>query len=141
MNKPEQAKTRVIQQDSSLITGALRTIPVYLKNGNKKIRVNVLLDDASTKTYLNADVAAELGLQGQVQKINVSVLNGQVETFEILPVNCVTKSLDGEVQFKVTAFTTGIVTGNMKVIDWNSFAEKWPHSRGIVLQVGTLFDY
>ena len=41
----------------------MRTIPVYLKNGNKRLKVNGLLDDASTKTY---DVAAELGLQGQV---------------------------------------------------------------------------
>ena len=41
-----------MQQDSSFVTGAtggvtLRTIPVYLKNGNKKVRVNALLDDAS----------------------------------------------------------------------------------------------
>ena len=41
---------------------ALRTIPVYLKNGNKRLRVNALLDDASTKTYLNSDVTAEMGL-------------------------------------------------------------------------------
>jgi len=89
----EKAQTRVMQQDS-FITGttggvALRTIPEYLKNGNKKLRVNTLLDDASTMTYLNTDVAAELGLQGQVQKINVSVLNGLVESFETLPVECV----------------------------------------------------
>ena len=35
---------------------ALRTIPVYLKSGNQKLKVNALLDDASTKTYVNADV-------------------------------------------------------------------------------------
>ena len=43
---------------------ALRTIPVYLKNGNKRVRVNAVLDDASTKTYVNVDVTAELGLKG-----------------------------------------------------------------------------
>ena len=53
--------------EATLVTGftgniALRTIPVYLKNGNKRLRVNALLDDASTKTYLNSDVAAEMGL-------------------------------------------------------------------------------
>ena len=53
--------------EATLVTGftgsiALRTIPVYLINGNKRLRVNALLDDASTKTYLNADVAAEMGL-------------------------------------------------------------------------------
>ena len=60
---------------------ALRTIPVYLKNGSRRLKVNALLDDASTKTYLNADVAAELGLKGHPQKVSVSVLNGQVESF------------------------------------------------------------
>jgi len=35
---------------------------------------------ARTKTYINADVAAELGLQGHPQRVTVSVLNGQVET-------------------------------------------------------------
>ena len=30
---------------------ALRTVPVYLKSGNRKLKVNALLDDASTKTY------------------------------------------------------------------------------------------
>ena len=57
---------------------ALRIVPVYLKNGNQKLQVNALLDDASTKNYINADVAAELGLQGCLQKVNVSVLNGNV---------------------------------------------------------------
>ena len=82
-------------------------IEIHLKNGNKRLKVN---DDASTKTYLNTDVAAELGLHGQLQKINVSVLNGQVETFETLPVECIIESLDGKVQSRVTAFTTGRVT-------------------------------
>ena len=57
--------------ETTLVTGftgsiALRTIPVYLKNGNKRLRVNALVDDASTKTYINVDVAAEIGLQGEL---------------------------------------------------------------------------
>ena len=68
-------------------TIALRTIPVFLRNGQEKVmKVNTLLDDASTKTYINSDVAAELGLQGYLQQVNVSVLNGHVETFETSPV-------------------------------------------------------
>jgi len=60
-------------------TIALRTIPVYLKNVKERIKVNALLNDASTKTYVNSDVAAKLGLQGQLQRVNVSVLNGHIE--------------------------------------------------------------
>ena len=73
--------------EATLVTGftgsiALRTIPVYLKNGNKRLKVNALLDDASTKTYINANVAAEIGLQGELKRVNVSVLNGQLKSFE-----------------------------------------------------------
>ena len=55
---------------------------MYLASGNRKLKVNALLDDDSTNTYTNADVAAELGLQGHPQRITVSILNGQIETFE-----------------------------------------------------------
>ncbi|XP_065895432.1 uncharacterized protein [Dysidea avara] len=108
-------------------TIALRTIPVYLRNGNRKIKVNALLDDASTKTYINSDVAAELGLQGQLQKVNVSVLNGHVEAFETSPVECTIESLDGRAAVTITALTADRVTGELKAIDWKSCAAKWAH--------------
>ena len=60
-----------------LHAGYLRTVPVNLKSGNRQVEVNTLLDDASTKTYLNSDVAAELGLQGNCQRVTVNVLNGR----------------------------------------------------------------
>lgn len=42
---------------------ALRTVPVYLTNGSKRVKVNALLDEGSSRYYLNSDVAAELGLE------------------------------------------------------------------------------
>ena len=38
----------------------LRTVPVILKNGEQSLKINALLDDASTKSYVNADIATEL---------------------------------------------------------------------------------
>jgi len=46
----------------------LRKTPVYLKNGSRKLRVNALLDNASTKTYISSDVAAKIGLQGRLHR-------------------------------------------------------------------------
>ena len=92
-NDPSQNESyTTITTNSGTI--ALRTISVYLRNGNRKIKVNMLLDDASTKTYINSDVAAELGLQGQLQQVNVSVhvLNGYVEAFETSPMVCTIES-------------------------------------------------
>ena len=91
---------------------------MHLRNGGCKLRINALLD-ASTRTYINADVAAELGLQGHPQKVNVSVLNGQVETFETTPVEFTLESPRWkEVQYHSK------VTGNMRVTDWSTCAEQ-----------------
>ena len=59
---------------------ALRTVPVILINGDRSLKINALLDDASTKTYIHADVADKLYPRGRIEKLNVNVLNGQDET-------------------------------------------------------------
>jgi len=43
----------------------LWTVPVILKNGNKSMRINAFLDDGSTRSYINEDVAECLGLEGE----------------------------------------------------------------------------
>ena len=123
--------TTVTQPSATQTSGtiALRTIPVYLKNGTRKIKVNALLDDASTKTYTNSDVAAELGLQGQLQRVNVGVLNGRIETFETSPVECTIESLDGKSKLRITTLTTKRVIGDMKAIDWSMCSQEWSHLR------------
>ena len=125
--------TMVAEASKRMGNVALRTVSVYLRNGDRKLKINALLDDASTKTYVNADVAAELGLQGKIQKVKVNVLNGQVETFETTPVECILESLCGK-SFKITALTTNQVTGNMRVTDWSTCADRWPHLKGIAFQ-------
>ena len=110
---------------------ALRTVPVVLKNGNRKLVVNAVLDDASTITYVNSDVAAELGLQGIPQKVTVNVLNGHVETFETMPVEVGLESINGKTDVVIHAFTTEKVTGNMSVIEWEKHAKKWDHLKSI----------
>ena len=109
----------------------LRTVPVVLQNGNRSLTIHALLDDASTKTYVNADVAAELALQGQTERVTVNVLNGQAETFETRPVNVEVKSVSGNVSMVVNAYTVNRVTGNMPVVDWNKFKKQWPHLKNI----------
>ena len=69
-----------------------------------------------------------MGLQGKLQKVNVSVLNGQLESFETMPVECI-ESLDGRTSLEVTAFTTG--TGNMRTMDWTMCAQQWPDLRNL----------
>jgi len=132
--QPMQASTRVTaaaapdntdqRQENITMTSsspyehiALRTVPVIVRNGRKSVKINALLDDGSTKTYLNADVAAELGITGENQHVTVCVLNGQNAGFDTTAVDVELLSLDGRITMTVNAFTTDKVTGSMKAVD------------------------
>ena len=127
MTTSTRGKT-VIESDNHI---PLRTVAVVLKHGKKQMVVNALLDDGSTKTYLNSDVAAELGLQGETRQVTVSVLNNQSDTFETMPVEFGLESLDGRVDTKISAFTANKITGNLRVVNWQRQKDKWSHLKDI----------
>ncbi|KAG1683385.1 hypothetical protein GQR58_010038 [Nymphon striatum] len=123
---------------STLISGSepgmlvtLRTIPVILKNGSKTLKVNALLDDGSTKTYVNNDIAEELGLKGYSKNVSVNVLNGKIRVFRTTPVQLELQSVNGQVKIEMDAYTTDRVTGRLEAINWNKEKYKWPHLREI----------
>ena len=53
----------------------LRTIPVTVKSGHKSLCTNALLDDGSTRSYINEGVADCLGLKDEPVSLNVPLLN------------------------------------------------------------------
>lgn len=110
---------------------ALRTIPVTVRSGNRFVRINALLDDASTKTYINQDIAAELKLNGEQKMMQVKVLNNQTETFESTTVKFEIESTDGTFSKETEAQTVKHVTGNLKVIDWEQEKSRFKHLRNI----------
>ena len=128
----EDVTTLMVHEDYQPDFIALRTVPVMVKSGGKSIKVNALLDDASTKTYINSDVAAELGLQGKTERVTVNVLNGQIKTFNTRPIEVQLESLCGNVRTNVTAFTADQVTGDMEAVNWNKYKRNWPHLKNIV---------
>ena len=66
---------------------SLRTVPIWLSANGKKIKVNALLDDASSVSYVNEELAGALGLSATYEKVTVNVLNESVETFDSMPVS------------------------------------------------------
>ena len=96
----------------------LRTIPVWLKKNNRKVKVNAILDDASNETFLNEEVAGMLGIQEPFQTIKVHVLNNEIETFQSMPVNVTIKSVDGQFRKSIDVKTCPRkVTESYKVED------------------------
>lgn len=112
------------------ITG-LRTVPVIVSSDSKRIKINALLDDGSTKSYINSDIAAELGIQTVTQKVKVNVLNGNTETFETMPVSVTLESLNGKCKVDMSVFTADKVTGNLKAVNWTDYKDKWDHLKEI----------
>ena len=88
-------------------------MPVILKNGNQNMKFNALLDDASTQTYINADIAAQLGLQGKFQQVTVNFLNDRIRTFDTMPVEFELESLNELVDMKMSAFTAASNFGEL----------------------------
>lgn len=109
----------------------LRTVPVILKNGNKSVRINALLDDGSTRSYINEDVAECLGLEGEPVSLCVRLLNDTTANLRSRSVQVNLESCDGRVRKTVTAQTTKRVTGNMRAINWALEKKRWPHMNGI----------
>ena len=106
-----------IQSNTRANCIGLCTVPVILKNDERSLKSIDMLDNASTKSYINADVAAGLGLQGRTEKITVNILNGQVETFETKLINVELMSITGNISTMVSAWTVDRVTSNALAVE------------------------
>ena len=117
---------------------ALRTVPVYVTSVKRRLKVNALLDDASSRTYFNGDIAAELGLEGRPHELTINVPNDNQERLDTTVVEFMISSCDGKVSKLASAYTAERVTGNMQVVDWSKHKHKWMHLKGIKFpQVGS----
>ena len=56
----------------------MQTVPVIVKNGNKRLHVNCLLDEGSDTSYVNDDLIEALGLHGAKTEINLKVANANL---------------------------------------------------------------
>ena len=95
---------------------ALRTIPVIVRKGATALRINAPLDDASSKSYINSDIVAQLGLEGSAEKLTVNVLDGNQAEIGSATVEIVMENIDKTVSRPGTAYMTNRVTGNMQVV-------------------------
>ena len=82
--------------------------------------MNAILDNGSTQTYLNTDIAVKLALNGEIWKSQVNVINETVVTFETALVQFTLKSMSGQVNTVIEAFTINNVTGDLKTTNWKA---------------------
>ncbi|CAB3991157.1 Hypothetical predicted protein [Paramuricea clavata] len=110
---------------------ALRTVPVIVKNGNKRIPVNCLLDEGSDTSYINEDVIEALGLHGAKTEINVKVANDETVTFMSSTFDVGLESTDGRVDTTITVQSSKKICGGMKPVNWIKIKHNWQHLQKI----------
>ena len=106
---------------------ALRTVPITLKNGNRRVTVNCLLDEGSDTTYVNEDVVNERGLTGEKEPITVKVANDQTIRFISGTLEIGLESTDGRVDTKITAKTSTKICGGLRAVNWIKIQDRWNH--------------
>ena len=116
------------REPSQVEAVALRTVPVLLSANGTTAKVNAVLDDGSTKTYINADLAAHLELRGEPKPMSVAVLNGDVMTFHSTPVEFTLTSVSGDVTVSnMQAEALNQVAGDFRPVNWKRRQRNWTH--------------
>ena len=110
---------------------ALRTVPVILKHGERRLQVNCFLDEGSDTSYVNEDVVEELGLYGRKEKVIINVANGQKVNLMSATMEIGLESLDGRVDTVIVAKTSNNICGGMKPTNWLQIKDQWKHLRDI----------
>ena len=109
----------------------MRTVPIIVKNGNKRLHVNCLLDEGSDTSYVNEDVIEALGLHGAKTEINVKVANDETIRFMSSTFEIGIESMDGQVDTAITAQSSKKICGEMKPVNWIKIKQNWHHLKQI----------
>ena len=114
---------------------SLQTVPIWFPANGKKIKVNALLDDVSSVSYVN-ELAEALGLSATYEQVTVNVLNERVKMFDSMPVSMTLENCDGNVRLSFKALTCPRhVTGNYKAVVWSKFQDGWPHPIDLIVDM------
>ena len=106
---------------------ALRTVPVILKHGERRLQVSRFLDEGSDASYVNEDVVENLGLDGRKEKVIINVASGQKVSLMSATMEIGLESLDGQVDTIIVVKTSNNICGGMKPTNWLQIKDQWKH--------------
>ena len=110
---------------------AMRTFPVVLKHGERRLQVNRFLDEGNDTSYVNEVIVEELGLDGSKEKVIINVANDQKVNLMSATMEIGLESLDGRVDTVIIAKTSNNICGGMKPTNWLQIKDQWKHLRDI----------
>ena len=110
----------------------LRTVPVWLIGSEgQSIQVNAFLDDGSDSTYVRDDIVTALDLKTDERTLRLTTLTESCISLKSKKVSLTIKSLNGETQSTVEAWTLNEMCQGLSIPDWNQHKVKWEHLKNI----------
>jgi hypothetical protein len=106
---------------------SLMVIPALVSNGNRELKVNVMLDPCSTSSYVSEEAAEELGLHGQNVNLTIAGTGGIEIQKRSRRVELNVTSLDRSFTTPVQAHVLDNIASDTPAIQWSELKEKWPH--------------
>ena len=114
-----------------MLNVSLIILPAIISNGNKELRVNVVLDPCSTSSYISQDAAEELELQGQELNLTFVGTGGTEVKTRSHRVELTVTNLDGKFSSPLQAHVLDNIAGNTPAICWSDLKDKWPRFRQV----------
>ena len=104
-------------------------LPAIISDGQKKLKVNVMLDQCSTSSYISEHAAGELELQGQSLNLTIAGTGGTAIQKRSRRVELSVTSLNGTFTAPLQAHVLDNIASDTSAFQWSELKEKWPHLR------------
>jgi hypothetical protein len=114
-------------QTSNADNISLMVLPALISNGQKQLKVNVMLDPCSTSSYISEHAAGELELHGQSLSLTIA---GTGETDVQKRSRCVelsVASLNGTFSAPLRAHVLDNIASDTPAFQWSELKRNWPH--------------
>ena len=105
--------------------------PGMISNGQKRLKVNVMLHPCSSSSYITEAAASELELNGQPVNLTIVGTGGTEVHKQSSRVNLVVGNLEGTFEASLTAHVLDDIASDIPALQWAKLKQKWPHLKDI----------
>lgn len=113
---------------------SLMVLPASIVKDNKRLKVNVMLDNCSTGSYISEAAAEELQLQGETQHLTISGTGGLEVKKNSRHVELTVTSSDNSFSAKLHANVLDNISSDTPAFEWSILKSRWPHLESVPFQ-------
>ena len=129
--RPELSTQERTHKTSKTDNVSLMVLPAIISDGQKKLKVNVMLDPCSTSSYISEHAAGELDLQGQSLNLTIAGTGGTEIQKRSRRVELSVTNLNGTFTAPLQAHVLDNIASDTPAFQWSELKEKWPHLRQV----------